>query len=88
MRVLLATEEVHYDFFSLNTLQVVQVSRRMLPSHPNPDDAKAFPAVITAHTSSSVQEVIERLAATRKRDRGVKRDITLDYLFLRVNKRE
>lgn len=66
VRVLLATEEVHYDFFSLTALQVVQVSRRMLPHHPTPEDAKAFPAVVTAHPHTPVKEVIERLAATRE----------------------
>lgn len=65
IRVLLATEDAHYDFFSLSALQVVQVSRRMMPHHPTPDDAKSFPAVVTAHPDTPFAELIERLAATR-----------------------
>eukprot|EP00047_Mylnosiga_fluctuans_P008636 m.8139 g.8139 ORF g.8139 m.8139 type:complete len:337 (+) comp2256_c0_seq2:149-1159(+) len=65
IRALLATEEVHYDFFKLTAIQVVQVSRQMLPKHPSPGDAKAFAAVVVVHPETPVVEAIVKLAATK-----------------------
>jgi CBS domain-containing protein len=65
IRVLLATEEVHYDFFKLTALQVIQVSRQMLPKKPSANDAKAMAPIVTAHPLSRVSEAVIKLAATR-----------------------
>jgi len=65
IRALLATEEIHFDFFKLTAVQVVQVSRQMLPKHPKPDDAKSFAAVITVHPDTPVVDAIIKLAATK-----------------------
>lgn len=64
IRVLLATEEVHYDFFSLTVMQVIQVSRQILPKHATVADAKSFPATVSVCETTSLVEAIEKLAAT------------------------
>lgn len=64
IRVLLATEEVHYDFFSLTVMQVIQISRQILPTHATVADAKSFPAAVSVSETTSLVDAIEKLAAT------------------------